>query len=107
MIVLFTQRQEKRERENTLLKIDEAPKEVEEDEGGAHHSPQREFSPQPAPELEEVPSTKTTGKKGRKLLFPSPTVAVETRSRRPFTRSSTRRKLLNKNHNKISCQEEG
>jgi hypothetical protein len=67
----------------------EVPKEVEEEEREAHHSPQRELSPQPAPELEEVPSAKTTAKKGRKLHFPSPTAAVETRARRPFTRSST------------------
>jgi hypothetical protein len=71
-----------------IAKDSEASKEVEEEEGGAHHSPQREFSPQPAPELEEVPSTKTTVKKGRNLLFPSPTIAVKTRDRRPFTKSS-------------------
>jgi hypothetical protein len=68
----------------------ETPKEVEEEEREVHHSPQREFSSHPAPELEEVPSlAKTTTKKGRKLYFPSPTAAAETRVRRPFTRSST------------------
>jgi hypothetical protein len=57
------------------------------------YSPQRELAPHPTLELEEVPSsTKTTAKKGRTLHFPSSTVAVETRVRRPFTRSSTHKK---------------
>jgi hypothetical protein len=66
------------------------PKEVEEEEREFHHSPQREIPPQPTPELEEVPSSsKTTTKKGRKFHFASPIAAVETRVRRPFTKSST------------------
>jgi hypothetical protein len=77
-----------------IAKDKEVPKEVEEEEGGAHHSPQRELSPQPAPELEEVPSAKTTAKKGRKLHFPSPTATVETRARRPFTRSSDHKETV-------------
>jgi hypothetical protein len=32
-----------------ISKDKEAPKEVEEEEGGSHHSPQREISPQRAP----------------------------------------------------------
>jgi hypothetical protein len=72
----------------------EAPKEVEEQEGGANHSPQRELSPQPTPELEEVPSAKTTFKKGRKLHFPSPTATIETRYRRLFTRSSSQKEIV-------------
>jgi len=66
----------------------EVPKEFEEEERESHHSPKRELSSHLAPELEEVPSAKTTTKKGRKLHFPSPTVVVHTRARRPFTRSS-------------------
>jgi hypothetical protein len=73
----------------------ETPKEIEEEEREVHHSPQREFSPPPAPELEEVPSsTKTTAKKGRKLHFPSPAPAAKTRVRRPFTRSSTHKEVV-------------
>jgi hypothetical protein len=77
-----------------IAKDKEAPNEVEEEEGGAHHSPQSEISPQPTPELEEIPSAKTTIKKGRKLHFPSPTPAVETRARRPFTRSSSQKEIV-------------
>jgi len=38
----------------------ESPKEIKEEERELHHSPEREFSPHPAPELEEVPSSTTT-----------------------------------------------
>jgi hypothetical protein len=55
----------------------EVPKEVEEEEREAHHSPQRELSPQPTPKLEEVPSAKTTAKKGRKLHFSSQVGAMK------------------------------
>jgi hypothetical protein len=73
----------------------ETPKEIEEEEREVHHSPQRDFSPPPAPELEEVPSsTKTTTKRGRKLHFPSPAPATKTRVRRPFTRSSTHKEVV-------------
>jgi hypothetical protein len=48
----------------------EVPKEVEEEEREAHHSPQREISPQPAPELEEVPSQpKLQPKRGENYIF--------------------------------------
>lgn len=90
--MLFTQKQVKKRKGKNIAKDDEAPKEQEEG-GGAHHSPRREFSPHPAPELEKIPSA-TTGKKGRKLLFPSPTAAVETRARRPFTRSSAKKETV-------------
>ena len=72
-----------------ISKNDEAPKE-EEEEGGAHHSPQRKFSPQLASELPEIPSARATEKKGKMLLFPSPTTTVEIEARRPFTRSSNK-----------------
>jgi hypothetical protein len=52
-------------------------------------SPQRYFSPHPPPGLEEVPSsTKSTSKKGKKLLFPSSPPALKIKGKRPFTRSS-------------------
>jgi hypothetical protein len=45
--------------------------------------------------LEEVPSsTKTIAKKGRKFHFPSPIVAANTRVRRPFTRSSAHKEVI-------------
>jgi hypothetical protein len=79
----------KKTKRKYIAKDKKVLEEVEEEERESHHSPQRELSPQPAPELEEVPSAKTTSKKGIKLHFPSPTATVETRARRPFTRSST------------------
>jgi hypothetical protein len=83
----------KKRKRKTTSQDKETPKEVEEEEREVHHSPQRDFSPHPAPKLEEVPSSaKTTAKKGRKLHFPSPTTTVETRVRRPFTRSSAHKK---------------
>jgi hypothetical protein len=53
-------------------------------------------TPHPTPELAEIPSAKATGTKGRKLLFPSPSIAVETKARRPFTRSSTKKESVEK-----------
>jgi hypothetical protein len=80
----------KRRKRKPISQDKEVPKEIEEEEREFHHSPQREISPQPAPELEEVPSSsKTIAKKGRKLHFPSPTTTTETRVRRHFTTSST------------------
>jgi hypothetical protein len=35
--------------------VKETPKEIEEEERGVHHSPRRDFSPPPAPKIEEVP----------------------------------------------------
>jgi hypothetical protein len=68
----------------------EVIKETEETEREAYHSPQRDFSPHPTPELEEVPSsTKATTNKGRKFHFSSPSPASSTKVRKPFTRSST------------------
>jgi hypothetical protein len=59
----------------------EVIKEIEETEREAYHSPQRDFSPPPAPELEEVPSsTKATTKKGRKFHFSSPSPTTSTKS---------------------------
>ena len=75
--------------------VKETPKETEEEEREVHHSPQREFSPPLAPELEEVPSsTKTTSKKGRKLHFPSLSPTDKTRFKRPFTRSSSHKEYV-------------
>jgi hypothetical protein len=89
---IHTQTSKKRKGKH-IDKYSDDPKEFEE-EGGSHHFPQREFSVQPTPELEEVPSTKTTVKKGRKLHFPSPTAAVDTRSRMPFTKSSYQKETV-------------
>jgi hypothetical protein len=73
----------------------EVIKEVEETEKEAYHSPQRDLSPPPAPELEEVPSsTKATTKKGRKLHFSSSPSTTSTKVRRPFTRSSTLKEVV-------------
>jgi hypothetical protein len=67
----------------------EVNKQVPGVEEEAFPSPQRYFSPPPPPGLEEVPSsTKTTSKKGNKLHFPSSPPLVNTKGRRPFTRSS-------------------
>jgi hypothetical protein len=70
-------------------------KEVEEIEKEGYHSPQRDLSPPPAPELEEVPSsTKDTTKKERKLHFSSSPSTTSTKFRRPFTRSSTLKEAI-------------
>jgi hypothetical protein len=92
--IVHTETSKKRKRKD-IAKNDEAPNE-QEGEGGFYHSPQREVSPQPAPELAEIPSARATGTKGRRLLFPSPSVAVETKVRRPFTRSSTKKESIEK-----------
>jgi hypothetical protein len=64
-------------------------KQVREAEEEVSSSPHTDFSPPPPPRLEEAPSsTKVTSKKGKKLLFPSPSPAVEIKSKRPFTKSS-------------------
>jgi hypothetical protein len=62
-------------------------KKIEVIEREAYHSPQRDFSPPPTPEFEEVPSsTKITTKKGRKLHFSSPSLTNSTKLSKPFTR---------------------
>jgi hypothetical protein len=79
----------KKRKSKSIAQGKEVVKEVEEADNEVYHSPQSNSSPPPAPELEEVPSsTKATTKKGRKLhLFSSPLVA-STKVRKPFTRSS-------------------
>jgi hypothetical protein len=73
----------------SIAQYKEVITEVEETEREAYHSPQRDFSPPPAIELEEVPSsTKPTTKKGRKLHFSSLSSATSTKVMNPFTRSS-------------------
>jgi hypothetical protein len=60
----------KKRKSKSITQDKEVIKEVEETKREAYNSPQREFSPPPALELEEVPSsTKATTKKGRKLHF--------------------------------------
>jgi hypothetical protein len=73
----------------------EVIKEIEEDEREVHHSPQRDFSPPPTPELEEVPSsTKATAKRGRKFHFSSPAPTAKIKIRNPFTRSSALKEVV-------------
>jgi hypothetical protein len=85
----------KKRKSKSITQDQEVIKEVEETEREAYHSPQRDFSPPPAPELEEVPSsTKATTKKGRKLHFSSPSPAASTKVRKPFTRSSTLKEVV-------------
>jgi hypothetical protein len=69
--------------------VSEINKQVREDEEEVCPSPHRDFSPPPPPGLEEVPySTKVTSKKGKKLLFPSPSPTAKIKAKIPFTRSS-------------------
>jgi hypothetical protein len=49
------------------------------------------------PILVEVPSTKATSLRGRKLVFPSPNVADKVKSRRPLIRASSKQEILVKN----------
>jgi hypothetical protein len=70
-------------------------KEIEEEEREVHHSPQRDFSPPPTPELEEVPSsTKDTTKRGMNLHFSSPAPVAKIKIRKPFTRSSALKEVV-------------
>jgi hypothetical protein len=79
----------KKRKGKSITQDKEVIKEFEETEREAYHSPQRDFSPPPALELEEVPSsTKATTKKGRKFHFSSLSSAASTKVRKPFTRSS-------------------
>jgi hypothetical protein len=60
------------------------------EEGGPSQPPDREVSPVEEPTPMEIPSSKARSLKGKKLVF-SPSVAAETvKSRRPFTRSTTK-----------------
>jgi hypothetical protein len=69
--------------------ISKINKQVGEDEEEVCPSPHRDFSKPPPPGLEEVPySTKVTSKKGKNLLFPSPSPAAKIKDKIPFTRSS-------------------
>jgi hypothetical protein len=65
--------------------------------GGPSQSSQREASPMPDPSPVEVPSTKATGLRGRKLVFPSPSAADKVKSRRPLTRAATKQEIPVKN----------
>jgi hypothetical protein len=54
----------KKRKTKAIAQDKEVIKEIEKEEREVYHSPQRDFSPPPAPELEEVPSsTKATAKK--------------------------------------------
>jgi hypothetical protein len=47
----------------------------------------------PYPSPVEVPSTKATCLRGRKLVFPSPSVADKVKARRPLTRAATKKEI--------------
>jgi hypothetical protein len=56
----------------------------------------------------EVPSRKSTGLRGRKLMFPSPIVADKIKPRRPFTRAATKQNVPVKSDvAEISAQRKG
>jgi hypothetical protein len=85
----------KKKKRKAIAQDKEVIKEIEEEEREVHHSPQRDFSPPPEPELEEFPSsTKATAKKGRKLHFSSPTPTTSIKVRKPFTRSSSLKEVV-------------
>jgi hypothetical protein len=68
-------------------------------EGGVpSQSSQRKASPMPDPNPVEVPSTKATGLRGRKLVFPSPSVADKVKYRRPLTRATAKKEIPVKNY---------
>jgi hypothetical protein len=85
----------KKRKSRVLVQDQEAIKEVARTEEEAYHSPQRDLSPPPPPELEEAPSsTKTTTKKGKKLHFSSSPSTASIKVRRPFTRSSALKEVV-------------
>jgi hypothetical protein len=61
--------------------------------GGPSQSSQREAPPMPDPSPVEVPSTKATSLRGRKLVFPSPSAADKVKARRPLTRETTKQEI--------------
>jgi hypothetical protein len=79
----------KKKRGTMTDKDDRAKKDHE--EGGPSQSSQREASPMPDPTPMEVPSRKSTGLRGRKLVFPSPSAADKVKARRPLTRAATKK----------------
>jgi hypothetical protein len=85
-----------KKRKSTKTAIDD--KETKDHEGGGpSQSSKREAPPMPDPSLVEVPSTKATGLRGRKLVFPSPSAAEKVKSRRPLTREVAKQKIPVKN----------
>jgi hypothetical protein len=78
-----------------LIQVSEVIKEVTGTGEEACLSPQRDFSPPPPPDLEEVPSTtKIAEKKGKKLHFSSSPPVASTKVRKPFTRSSNPKEVF-------------
>jgi hypothetical protein len=79
----------KKRKSKSITQDKEVVKEVEEVNKEAYQYPQRDSSPPPAPELEEVPSSnKDTTKKGRNLHFSSSPSIASTKVNKPFTKSS-------------------
>jgi hypothetical protein len=85
----------KKRKSKGVVKNDEATNE-QEGEGGSYYSPQREVSPKPSPNLVETPSTRATSSKGKRLLFPSTSIVIEDKVRRPFTKSSAKKESIEK-----------
>jgi hypothetical protein len=61
--------------------------------GGPLHPSLREATLIADPNLVEVPSTKDTSLRGRKLVFPSPSIADKVKARRPLTRATTKQEI--------------
>jgi hypothetical protein len=81
----------KKKRGTMTDKADRATNEAE--AGGPSQPSHREASPMEDPIPMEVPSSKPTGLRGRKLVFPSPIVADKVKPRRPFTRATTKKNV--------------
>jgi hypothetical protein len=79
----------------TTTQSKEVIKEIEEEEREVHHSAHIDFSPPPTLEWEEVcSSTKATTKRGRKLHFSSPAPTAKIKIKKPFTRSSALKEVV-------------
>jgi hypothetical protein len=72
-------------------KADRARNEVE--VGGPSQPSYREASPMAYLIPMEIPSSKSTGLRGRNIFFPSPIVADKVKPRRPFTRETSKQNV--------------
>jgi hypothetical protein len=69
-------------------------KAIEETEvGGPSQPSHRETSPVTDPTPAKVPSSRSTGLRGRKLVFPSPIAADKVKVRRPLTRAAAKQEI--------------
>jgi hypothetical protein len=74
------------------VKVDRSKKRDE--EGGPSQYSQREYSTMPDHTPMKAPSRNPTGIRGKKLVFPSPSVADKVKARRPLTRATTKKEIL-------------